>query len=54
MEQIILEKKQNTSIGRMARKEVKEIAKHYKAEFERMRKLRAEGVMGRIEFTGYY
>lgn len=31
----------------------KPAAKHYKSEFERMRSLRASGVMGRIEFTSY-
>lgn len=30
-----------------------EIAKHYKAEYERMLSLRSNGVTGRIEFTGW-
>ena len=31
----------------------KQAGKHYKKEFERMRELRKEGVMGRIEFENY-
>jgi hypothetical protein len=32
----------------------KEISSHYKAEFARMKSLRADGVMGRIEFVSFW
>ena len=31
----------------------REAAKHYKAEYERMMEIRAQGVTGRLEFSGY-
>lgn len=43
----------SVSIGRSMRKCQKEIAKHYKAEFERMKEKRNGGFMGRIEFQGF-
>ena len=54
-ESIVLEKRNNITLG----KEYKrtggkgEIAKHYKAEYERMLELRAQGVTGRLEFTAW-
>lgn len=51
---ILLERKQNSSIGRQAKREGKEIAKHYRQEFKRMRELRLNGATGRLEFTGYF
>ena len=50
---ILIEKSNNLMLGKQARHEVKEIAKHYKAEYERMMSIRAEGVTGRLEFEGY-
>lgn len=47
------ERKNDTSLGRSNRKEVKEIAKHYKKEYELMRSARAKGAAGRLEFTSY-
>jgi hypothetical protein len=41
------------SIVKIPKSEEKEIAAHYKAEFERMQKMRANGVTGRIEFDNY-
>ena len=52
--EILIEKSNNLMLGKLARREVKEIAKHYKAEYERMMSIRAEGVTGRIEFEGYF
>ena len=52
--EIIREKKNDTTLGRMAKREIKEIAKHYMGEFQRMRKLRQDGKTGRIEFEGYF
>lgn len=52
--ELLMERKASTALGREAKKSVKEIAKHYRGEFARMRELRMEGEMGRIEFTGYF
>ena len=51
---ILIEKSQDIMIGKQARREKKEIAAHYKAEFEKMQAKRASGKVGRIEFTGYF
>jgi len=51
---LLLEQKQNSLYSRMAKREQKEIAKYYREEFKRMRLLRKDGAMGRIEFTGYF
>lgn len=50
---IISEKKRDTLLAKINKKSIKEIAKHYKAEFERMRELRKEGQTGRIEIVAY-
>lgn len=50
---VLIEKSNNLMLGKQARQEQKEIAKHYKSEYERMMSIRAEGVTGRLEFTGY-
>ena len=39
--------------GRDAKRDEKEISKHFKAEYERMEKMRECGDVGRIEFEGY-
>ncbi|MEW8119471.1 MAG: hypothetical protein AB2792_20090 [Candidatus Thiodiazotropha sp.] len=53
--EILRDKKNDTGLGKLVRKTKGkgDIAKHYKAELERMRSLRAEGVTGRIEFENY-
>ena len=50
---VLIEKSNNIMLGKTARREKQEIAKHYKAEFERMQDLRSKGVIGRINFQGY-
>lgn len=40
--------------GKAAHKEIKEIARHYKEQYERMATLRLHGQRGRIEFTDYF
>ena len=50
---ILIEKSNNLMLGKQARHDKQEIAAHYKAEFERMRELRNNGKVGRIEFRGY-
>lgn len=52
--EILIEKSNNVMLGKQARKEKNEIAEHYKAEFFRMRELRNKGVIGRINFQGYF
>ena len=49
--EILLEKKQNSKSGR--KREQKEITQHYKAEFERMMQLRADGYLGKMQLVGY-
>ena len=52
--QIVLERSQDTSVGRLAKKTEKDIAKHYRIELKRMEALRAAGEEGRIEFENWY
>lgn len=51
---ILIEKSNDIVLGKQARREKREIAAHYKAEFERMRELRLQGKVGRINFQGYF
>lgn len=53
---LLYEKMNDHDLGREARKTKGkgDIAKHYREELERMKKQRAEGVTGRIEFVGYF
>lgn len=51
---ILIEKSNDAMLGKQARREKKEIAMHYKSEFERMRDLRDSGKLGRIDFQGYF
>ena len=50
---VLIEKSNNLMLGKLARKSASELSKHYKAEYDRMMELRAQGVTGRIEFAGY-
>jgi len=52
---ILVEKAYDIPLGKeIARTKGKgEISKHFKSEFERMQKLRADGERGRIEFVGW-
>ena len=50
---ILIEKSNNITLGKQARQEKKQMAAHYKKEYERMRESRANGAIGRIEFQGY-
>ena len=53
--EILREKRDDIELGRTIRKDAKAklISKYYKKEFERMKAMRDEGVVGRIEFTDY-
>lgn len=48
---ILLEIRQN--LFRTTKELRKEIGAHYRREYEKMAEKRAEGVAGRIEFTGF-
>ena len=50
---ILREKANDTSLGRSAKREVKDIAKHYRQEFKRIYDLRSEGVTGKIEINSW-
>jgi len=54
--ELLRKRKNDTSLGRMARKTKGKggIAKHFRDELKRMQQLRSEGVQGRIEFEGYF
>lgn len=53
--EIVEEKAKDATLAKQYRrtKGIGEIAEHYKAEYERMMALRAEGVTGRLEFVSY-
>ena len=50
---LLREKSNDTSLGRAAKREVKDIAKHYRSEFKRIYDLRAEGVTGKITIESW-
>tara|TARA_R110000765_G_scaffold336357_1_gene426734 strand:+ start:217 stop:396 length:180 start_codon:yes stop_codon:yes gene_type:complete len=50
---ILREKSNDTSLGRLAKREVKFIAKHYREEFKRIHQLRLDGVVGKIEINSW-
>ena len=52
--EVLVEKSNSIELGRQARREKNEIAKHYKAEFEQMRLRRDNGETGTIDFQGYF
>ena len=51
--QILLERSQDTAVGRLAKKTEKDISRHYREELKRMQALRVEGEQGRIEFDNW-
>ncbi len=51
--EILLERSNDTKLGRQIKRAEKEVTLHYRAEFRRMKALRAEGECGRIEFEGW-
>jgi len=54
MREILRQKKHDTGLGKLARKSVKPISKHYKKEYENMREKRMGGNIDRIEFVDYF
>src|SRR3990167_9928073 len=53
MWRIIQEKKNDLNLGRQMKREKKEIAVHFRAEYERMDRLRMNGFTGLIEIQVY-
>ena len=53
--EMVMEKRRDLGLGRMARRGDKDgsIRDHYKAEFERMEKMRRDGNIERIEFENW-
>lgn len=51
---ILVEKSKNSEHWKQAKKSQNEIAKHYKEEFERMRRVRNNGYDGYLDFQGYF
>jgi hypothetical protein len=50
---ILREKANDTSLGRSAKREVKDIAQHYRSELKRSYVLRAEGGTGNIPIESW-
>ena len=50
---LLRERSNDLSLGRMIKKNEAEARKHYLAEFKRMQELRAGGETGRIEFESF-
>jgi len=50
---ILQEKRENISLAKDYKKNLKDVAKHYKEQFELIQAARKEGNDGRIEFVGY-
>ena len=50
---ILREKREDISRAKIFKKNEKEVAKHYKTEYERMLEKRNDGETGRIEFQDY-
>ncbi len=50
---IVMEKSENTALGKEYRHSQKKIAAHFKAEYEKMLVDRAKGVTGKLDFDGY-
>jgi hypothetical protein len=46
-------KHNDSNLGKSVKKELKDVAKHYKAEHEKMKQKRTNGEQGRIEFISY-
>jgi len=47
----LLVERANIDRGRAIKRNLKGVAKHYRAEYDRMRSLRSDGVTGRLEFN---
>lgn len=52
--EIVCERAQDMKLGRLAKREAKEIAKYYRDQHKNMRTQREIGIEGRIEIVGYF
>jgi len=51
--EILSEKRNNVDLAKSIKKAARDVAAHYRKEYERMKEMRATGVTGRIEIKGY-
>lgn len=51
--EILQERANDQYLGRLAKRSEKEISKHYRKEYERMKQKRANGHTGRLEFVAW-
>ena len=51
--ELVRERHRDTNMGKLIRKQLKEVAAHYRQEYERMQQERAKGVTGRLEVEAY-
>ena len=53
---ILLEKSNNITLGKQTFQAIKDgsAARHYLSEYERMKEIRSQGIIKRLEFTGLY
>jgi len=51
--EILIEKRNDISAGKMIKKNLKEVAAHYKLEYEGLKARRAAGEKGKLSFTCY-
>ena len=50
---ILREKREDIGLAKDIKKNIKDVAKHYKAEYERLRQERLNGVTGPLEIISY-
>ena len=50
---LLRERMNDHNLGKSVRKNLKEVAAHFRGELDRMAKLRSRGKKGHIEFVGY-
>jgi hypothetical protein len=51
--QILRERNRDITVGRIVKKNLPEVEKHYKMQYENMLKLKAQGVITRLEFVNF-
>ena len=50
---VLREKRNDIGLAKSIKKNLKDVAKHYKAEYERLKSKRLEGEMGELEVFEY-
>ena len=51
--QLLRERREDNSLGKTVKKNLKDVAKHYREQLKIMKAKRADGAVGRIEFEGW-